>query len=69
MISVFAIKIVKLEPDDSKVCNFTDISKETPEFQYYMRLSCKLGLMGMRDDGVTPKTVFNPNGYVDRAQF
>ena len=69
MISVFATKITKLEPNDSKVCEFGDIGKQTPELQYYMKLSCKLGLMGMYADGVTPNVVFNPNEYVNRAQF
>lgn len=69
MISVFATKIIKLEPNDSKVCEFSDIAQETLELQYYMKLSCKLGLMGMHADGVTPKAVFDPDEYVDRAQF
>lgn len=69
MISVFATKIVKLESNDSRVCEFGDIAQDTQEFQYYMKLSCKLGLMGMHADGVTPKAVFDPNEYVDRAQF
>ena len=37
--------------------------------QDYMTLACKLGIMGMRPDGVTPDTVFNPNNTVTRAEF
>lgn len=42
MASEFAIKVIGLVPDESKKCEFTDISKEIPELQYYMRLACKL---------------------------
>ena len=42
MASEFAIKAVGLTPDESRECNFTDIDKELPELQYYMRLACKL---------------------------
>jgi len=69
MISVFASKVVQLQPNNDKLCNFTDMDNETPELQYYMRLSCKLGLMGMNADGTTPKKVFDPNEFVNRAQF
>ena len=36
--------------------------------QYYARVACRLGLMGLKSDG-TPNPTFNPNGIVSRAQF
>lgn len=68
MISQFATNVLSLKPNNLVVCNFKDISAETPETQYYMRLACKLGFMWLEADG-TPNTVFNPNGEVTRAQF
>jgi len=68
MASEFAIKVIGLTPDESRKCNFGDIYNETPELQYYMRLSCKLGLMGLDYYG-EPDTIFNPNYVVTRDQF
>lgn len=68
MASEFAIKVVGLTPDESRKCNFNDIEKEIPELQYYMRLSCKLGIMGLDYYG-EPDVVFNPNYIVTRDQF
>jgi hypothetical protein len=45
MASEFAIKVIGLIPDESRTCDFNDIDNEIPELQYYMRLSCKLGIM------------------------
>lgn len=68
MISEFAIKVVWLSPDETRICEFTDISKEDPELQYYMKLSCQLWIMGLDYYG-NPDTIFNPNYYVTRDQF
>ena len=68
MISEFAIKVVWLSPDETRICTFTDISKEDPELQYYMKLSCQLWIMGLDYYG-NPDTIFNPNYYVTRDQF
>jgi hypothetical protein len=68
MASEFAIKVIGLTPDESKTCEFSDIDKESPELQYYMRLSCKLGIMGLDYYG-DPDIVFNPNYVVTRDQF
>ncbi len=68
MIAEFAIEVVGILPDEGKLCSFTDISEETPELQYYMRLSCKLGIMGLDYYG-DADTVFNPNYVVTRDQF
>lgn len=71
MISEFSIKIVWLSPDFSKVeCDrYWDIEKESEELQFYMKLSCRLWLMWLHTDGITVKANFDPNDYVDRAQF
>jgi len=69
MISEYAIKIVGIKPDNNKKCNFTDIENESEEMKYYMRLSCKLGLMGLKADGIAIRPTFMPNEFVNRAQF
>jgi len=68
MASEFAIKVIWLTPDDSRTCEFNDIKNEIPELQYYMRLSCKLGIMGLDYYG-EPDTIFNPNYVITRDQF
>lgn len=68
MISVFAVKIVWLLPDNTRKCTYDDVSEENKELQYYMKLSCALGLMGLNADG-TPDHIFNPNQPVTRAIF
>ena len=47
MMSEFAINVVHLTPDKNKSCNFKDIKKEIDELQYYIQLSCQLGIMGV----------------------
>jgi len=71
MISEFAIKVIGLYPDFSKTqCdNYVDIDKESKELQFYIKLSCRLWLMWLNTDWITVKDSFNPNYYVDRAQF
>lgn len=71
MISEFAIKVIWLYPDFSKTeCDdYNDIRTESQELQFYMRLSCRLGLMWLHTDWITVKDNFDPNQYVDRAQF
>ncbi|MCX6822654.1 MAG: S-layer homology domain-containing protein [candidate division SR1 bacterium] len=68
MISQFAVSVLGKKPNNLAVCNFTDMTGETPEMNYYADLACKLGLMGLKSDG-TPDTIFNPSGQVTRAQF
>lgn len=68
MISQFAINILEKEPSESAGCSFSDMTNENPDMQYYARLACKLGIMGLKSDG-TPDTKFNPNAVVTRAQF
>lgn len=68
MASEFALNAVGLIPDENKPCKFSDIRKETPELQYYIQLSCKLGIMGLDYYG-DPDTVFNPNYVVTRDQL
>jgi len=68
MTSEFAIKVMWLTPDESRTCEFNDIKNEIPELQYYIKLSCKLGIMGLDYYG-DPDTIFNPNYIVTRDQF
>ncbi|HBB04548.1 TPA: hypothetical protein DCZ39_06785 [Patescibacteria group bacterium] len=68
MASEFAMKVIRRVPDTSKKCEFNDISKEILELQYYMRLSCQLGIMGVDYYG-DPDTTFNPNYVLTRDQL
>lgn len=68
MISNFAINVVGLKIDTWMICNFTDMTKESAEMKLYAKISCQLGIMGLKADG-TPNTKFNPNGIVSRSQF
>jgi len=66
--SEFAIKALWLRPDTTRVCEFDDIENEIDELQYYIQLSCQLGIMGLDYYG-NPDTIFNPNHFVTRDQF
>lgn len=68
-ISNYAIKVLGHKPDNSKVCNFSDMSDESTEMQQYAITACRLGIMGLEFEGVTPLQKFIPNDYVDKAQF
>lgn len=68
MMSVFAMKIFDKQPDPSRVCVFTDIAGTASSEQKYIKLACQLWLMGLNQAGA-PKTTFEPNDYVTRAQF
>jgi hypothetical protein len=37
--------------------------------KFFMKTACQLDLMWLEPDGKTPKKKFDPNQYVDRAQF
>lgn len=69
MISVYAIKVLNMQPDTTRACGFADMQEQDPEMQYYATLACQLGIMGLESDGKTPKQNFVPNDSVDRAQF
>jgi hypothetical protein len=62
MISEFAIKVLKKQPDYQNNCVFDDSIEESEEVQFYITTSCQLGLMGMY------MTDFEPNTQVTRAQ-
>jgi len=68
MVSQFALTVLGKKPDSLAICEFNDISNETPEMKYYAKLACKLGIMWLKPDG-TPDTAFHPNDEVTRAQF
>ena len=69
MISNFAINVLEKTPDTSKSCIFGDVSKQTEEMKWYIIKSCQLWLMGYQTDWTTQWINFNPNMYVNRAQF
>ncbi len=71
MISEFAIQVIWLYPEiNKKECEvYNDIWRESDEMKFYMKLSCKLWLMGLNENGIVPKKSFDPNQYIDRAQF
>ncbi|MEI6774521.1 MAG: hypothetical protein WCL18_07225 [bacterium] len=37
--------------------------------KFFTKTACQLDLMGLHPDGKTPKKVFDPEQFVDRAQF
>lgn len=69
MMTNYAINVLGKTPDNSKVCDFSDGADQSEEMQKYIETACKLGLMGLETDGVTPAAEFNPNDYLDKAQF
>ncbi len=69
MISTFAMQFAWKTPNATKKCIFSDMHNESKEMQYFAIVSCQLGLMWLQEDGVTPKTLFEPNLIVNRAQF
>jgi hypothetical protein len=62
MVAQYAMQVHGRVPDENRICSFSDIGNQSAEMQYYIRLVCQLGIMGV---GLTQ---FNPNGLVDRAQ-
>ncbi len=69
MISEFSMSVLWNSPEMTKKCEFTDMDNESKEMQYYAETSCQLYLMWLHPNGVDPKTVFDPNEIVTRAQF
>ncbi len=67
-LTVYATKVLGMKPDTTRTCTFNDVNNESTEMQFYMKIACQLGLMGLEQDG-TPATIFNPNELVNRAQF
>ena len=63
MISNFAISLGGLVPNTGKNCTFNDISNQSSELRFYIKLACQLGLMGV---GIND---FDPNAEVTREQF
>jgi hypothetical protein len=63
MVANYAMQIHGLTPDESRVCTFSDIADQSSEMQYYIRLVCQLGIMGVGLDA------FEPSSTVDRAQW
>lgn len=68
MVTNFATKVMNKQPDTSLNCSFADMQNESSEMKNYATLVCQLWLMGMKSDGKTPATNFNPNQYLNKAQ-
>jgi hypothetical protein len=47
MVANYAMQVHGLQPDQNRVCNFSDIADQSTEMQYYIRLVCQLGIMGV----------------------
>ena len=69
MASQFAIKTLKMAPDTTKSCIFSDMQEQTTEMQFYSKVACQLWLMGLQTDWVTQNDNFYPDQEVDRGQF
>ena len=71
MMTMFTIQIIGIYPDTHKVwCDqFTDVANISDEMRFFTKTACQLNLMGLEPNGSTPKKVFDPNDFVDRAQF
>ncbi len=63
MMSVYAIKSLKLTPNTWTLCIFNDVAHQSTEMKFYITLACQLGLMGVSI------TDFNPEWQVTRAEF
>jgi len=59
----YAIKVIGLQANVSRVCDFTDIDNESPELKGYIKQACQLGIMGQNISD------FKPNAPVTRAEF
>lgn len=68
MISVYAITIHKKQVATWVVCEFSDMTDQSQEMQFYAKIACQLWLMGLDSSGV-PNILFNPQWTVTRAQF
>ena len=71
MMTMFTIQIIGIYPDTHKVwCDqFSDVANISDEMKFFTKTACQLNLMGLEPNGNTPKKVFDPNDFVDRAQF
>jgi hypothetical protein len=68
MMAIFAMNVLKKQPDTTKKCEFTDIAGFDQESQKYIKLACQLGIMGV-DANKNPLKTFNPEASVTRAVF
>lgn len=69
MISEYAVRVLWKKTNNQLPCNFYDIKRESLETQFYIRLSCKLWLMGRHADWQSKLDNFMPYDEVNRAQF
>ncbi|MEI6119251.1 MAG: S-layer homology domain-containing protein [bacterium] len=68
LISIYVKNVVGLVADPARKCDFSDLSKETTATRAYIKDVCKLGIMGVHQDGKTPLSLFKPNTFVTRAE-
>jgi len=71
MMTNFTIRVMWIYPNLNKTwCDiYDDISYETRETKFYIKTICQLDMMWLNEGGIVPKRSFDPNQYVDRAQF
>lgn len=66
----YAVNILGMQPDVTRVCTFEDMKNQSNEMQLYATLACQLGIMGVENDiAKTPASNFNGNVNVARSQF
>ena len=66
-ISTYAIAVLGKKPDTTRRCVFNDISTTTTEMQTFARISCELGIMGLKQNG-DPDSTFRPKDSVPRTE-
>ncbi len=57
-----------LTPDETRICNYTDMASASIEERSFARISCELGLMGLEYEG-SPAKIFDPQAHVSRAMM
>lgn len=71
LMSMFTIQIMGIYPDTQQQwCDtYNDITHLSPEMKFFTKTVCQLGLMGLEQDGSTPKQSFDPDDTITRAEF
>lgn len=52
MISNYAVNVMGMTPDTTRVCNFNDVNGEDAEMMNSIKMACQLGLMGYKGNGL-----------------
>lgn len=71
MMTLFMIQIAGIYPDTHKAwCDaFSDSGSIADEMNFYTKTACQLYVMGLHQDGKTPKAAFDPYDPVPRTQL